>query len=97
MAELSNDGSGVLAVTCSASTLPCAPRQRHPDRLDRADGREHVGQVLLDGDQRRACVGVRPGWLLRGHCRLSRNLRSQGTNSAATSGRSTANWIRVRR
>jgi hypothetical protein len=50
-----------------------------PDRGQRPDRREDVGQVGLDRHQ------------VSAHPRLSRYLRSQGTNSAATSGRSHAN------
>ena len=59
--------------------------ERQPDGGQQLGRREDVGEVCLDRHQ----VG--------GHPRLSRYLRSQGTNSAATSGLSHANWVMVRR
>ena len=91
MAELSNDGSGVPAVTSSASTLPVGLGQRDEDRGDRVDGGEHVGQVLLDRGQVLVAVIVPAATVVRVLSvvgvpgavigRLSRYLRSQGTNS----------------
>ncbi len=82
--------------------------QRDQDRGHRVDGGQHLGQVILDGGQVLVAVivpaapvlpvvGMLVPWARGGHRRLSRYLRSQGTNSAATSGRSQANWTRVRR
>src|SRR5262249_51253207 len=59
--------------------------ESQPDRGERPGRREDLGEVGLDRHQ----VGAHP--------RSSRYLRSHGTNSVATSGRSHANWTIVRR
>ncbi len=96
MLELSKDGSATAAVTSSASTHPSAAAS---SRVAGASGviADRIADWYASTVLERA-VGIRDVW--RGawrHRSSSRNLRSQGMNSPARSGRSAANITMVRR
>ena len=89
MAELSNGGQRRSRGDVLGEHAAVGLVQPQPDRWQRPDRREHLGEVGLDRHQRCPVSAL--------ITRPSRYLRSQGTNSGAMSGRSHANWIWVRR